>query len=117
MSLFLQIEPNPNCDALDGMLFQPRNNARAISQLRYERNGEAVWCDVTGVDEGGTWTPALACKIDDSGDGSCYLVYGGAWGLRLRDAAAPSAWDLVASTQWGETYLLLGGDASDLQFV
>jgi hypothetical protein len=116
MSLFLQIDPNPNCDALDGMLFQPRTESRGISQLRYERHGEALWCEVVGVEHGGTWAPALACKIDDSGDGSCYLVYGGTWGLRLRVAGAPSPWDLSAPTQWGETYLLLGGDATDLKF-
>ncbi len=117
MSVFIQVDPNPNCDALDGMLFQPRTPSRAISQLRFERNGEAVWCDVTGVDEGAHWSPVLACLIDDSGDGSCYLVYGGGWGIRLRDAANPEAWDLAAPAQWGASYLLLGGDGSDLRFV
>jgi hypothetical protein len=117
MSLFLQIDPNPNCEPLDGMLFQPRTNSRQIDQLRYERNGEEVWCDATGVDEGGRWCPVQACMVDDSGDGSCYLVYGGAWGLRLRDASISAPWDLAAPGQWGVSYLLLGGDGSDLRFV
>jgi hypothetical protein len=44
--------------------------------------------------------------IDDSGDGACYLVVGGAWGLRFRSGG----------TQWGEPCLLLAADDADLQF-
>jgi len=116
MSVFLQIDPNPNCPPLDGMIFQPRGDARPVHQLRYERAGEPVWCDITGVEESGGWTPALACPIDDSGEGACYLVYGGGWGLRLKEPS-PSSWDLTAPDQWGATYLLVGGDGADLQFA
>lgn len=117
MSVFLQIDPNPNCDAMDGMVFRPRTASRAVSQLRFERHGEAVWCDVTGVDDGARWVAATACLIDDSGDGACYLVYGGSWGLRLREAASRADWDVSAPGQWGASYLLLAGDGSDLRFV
>ena len=117
MRIFLQIDPNPNCDPLDGMVFQARTEPRAIGQLRYERNGAAAWCEVTAVDEGPAWSPAMAVRVDDSGDGSCYLVYGGAWGLRLRDASPAAPWALAAPAQWGAPYFLLAGDASDLRFV
>ena len=117
MSVFLQIDPNPNCDPLDGMLFQPRSASREIRQLRYERNGHAAWCDVTGVDQGPAWRPAMACIVDDSGDGACYLVYGGPWVLRLRDSSTPAAWDLTSPAQWGAHYFLLAGDGSDLRFL
>lgn len=115
-SVFLQIDPNPNCEPLDGMVFQPRAASRPVAQLRYERGGAAAWCDVTGVDEGSRWPAAQACLVDDSGDGSCYLVYGGAWGLRLRDASAASPWDMSDGAQWGAPYLLLAGDGGDLRF-
>jgi len=117
MSVFLQIDPNPNCDPLDGMIFQPRTPPRPVAQLRYERNGVAAWCDVTAVDEGPAWTPAQAVIVDDSGDGACYLVYGGAWGLRLRDSSTPAPWDLARPAQWGAQYFLLAGDGADLRFL
>ena len=117
MSVFLQIDPNPNCDPLDGMVFQPRTLPRPVAQLRHERNGVAAWCDVTAVGEGPSWAPAQAVMVDDSGDGACYLVYGGAWGLRLRDSSTPAAWDLAAPAQWGAQYFLLAGDGADLRFL
>ena len=43
-----------------------------------------MWCEITGVAELGTPCPPMACLIDDSGDGACYLVFGAAWGLRLK---------------------------------
>ena len=117
MSVFLQIDPNPNCDALDGMLFQPRTPPRGVGQLRCERNGGALWCDVAAVDDGPRWSAAMAVRVDDSGDGSCYLVYGGAWGLRLRDASNGTPWDVAAPEQWGAAYFLVAGDGSDLRFL
>ena len=39
---------------------------------------------------------------------SCYLVVGGAWGLRLQDA--------ISGEQWGEPYLLMAADGGDLRF-
>jgi hypothetical protein len=48
----------------------------------------------------------MACIVDDSGDGSCYLVFGGAWGLRLKHE----------SGTWGVPYMLLPGDGADLRF-
>ena len=116
MSVFLQIDENPNCPPLDGMIFQPRAASRAIHQLRYERAGASQWCDITAVEEGGRWVPAQACLIDDSGDGACYLVYGGDWGMRLKEASS-AEWDLQAASQWGVGYLLVGGDGADLRFL
>ncbi|HKE21725.1 MAG TPA: hypothetical protein VKB88_04995 [Bryobacteraceae bacterium] len=43
-----------------------------------------MWCSVTGVAESGNPCSAMACLIEDSGDGACHLVFGGAWGLRLK---------------------------------
>lgn len=111
--VLIQIDSNPNCPPMDGLVFQPRMPPRAISQVRTSRHGMEMWCEVTGVDESGMPCPAMACLIEDSGDGACYLIFGGAWGLRLK--ASGHDWDLNDSDQWGEAYLLLPSDESDLR--
>ena len=106
-SIFIQIEENPNCAAMDGQVFQTRSEARAVLEVRVARGGEERWCAITGLDEGGGRCAAHAYVVDDSGDGACYLVVGGLWGLRLRDANGE---------EWGEPYLLMGADGGDLRF-
>ena len=113
--VFISIENNPNCPPLAGQVFQPRTPPRPITHIRRERHGLAAWCAITGLDEDFHATPAMACLIEDSGEGSCYLVFGGTWGLRLTEDSAPD-WDLVDSSQWGESFLLLAGDDSELRF-
>lgn len=80
-----------------------------------EREDGEVWCDLTGIDEAGKPCAATACIIEDSGEGECYLVTGGEWGLRLK-RAGEAGWNLEDSEQWGEAFLILGGDGSDLRF-
>ena len=109
VSIFIQIDANPNCAAMDGQIFQPRSEARAVREIRVSRGGEEHWCAVTGLDEGGAKCDANAYLVDDSGDGACYLVVGGAWGLRFRD--------LAGGEEWGEPYLLMSADGGDLRFV
>jgi len=55
--------------------------------------------------------------VEDSGDGACYLVIGGEWGLRLRPAGSAEEWDLANATQWGATYFLLAGDGGALRLL
>ena len=97
-------------------MFQPRTDPRPVVQVRYERAGVAAWCDITGLDDGGAVCPAMACLVEDSGEGMCYLVFGGAWGLRLRDSSAAEPWSVSDSEQWGVPFLLLSGNAEDLRF-
>lgn len=96
--VLIQVDENPNCESMDGLVFQPRTPPRPVSQVRTLRKGMEVWCDITGVDEGGKACSAMACLIDDSGDGGCRLIFGGTWGLRLTTAEGD---------EWGEAYLLL----------
>ena len=103
-AVYIQIDENPNCSAMDGQVFQPRTEPRAITHVR---RGEE-WCEITGVNEDSRPAPALACLIDDSGEGAAWLIYGGAWGLRLKE---PSG------REWGEPLLLFGPDAADLRFA
>jgi hypothetical protein len=54
--------------------------------------------------------------VEDSGDGACYLLIGGEWGLRLKPAGATGDWDLADAAQWGVQYFLLSGDGATLRF-
>ena len=112
--VLIQVDPNPNCQPMDGLVFQPQTPARAILQIRTLRRGLELWCSITGVDDSGNPCPAMACLIEDSGDGACHLVFGGAWGLRLKTGNCD--WDFNDPDQWGEPYLLLPGDPADLRF-
>jgi len=116
MPVLLQIPDNPNCDAMDAQVFQCRSAMRQVTHVLCERSGGMEWCPVTGVDDGGALCAATACLVEDSGDGACYLVVGGEWGLRLRAAASGGAWDLADGEQWGATYFLVSGDGSSLRF-
>jgi hypothetical protein len=104
--VFIQIDENPNCAAMDGLVFQPKAPPRKVKRVRISRDGVTEWCEIFGMTETGAFCPALASPIDDSGDGACYLVSGGAWGLRLTSK----------SGAFGESYMLLGGDGADLEF-
>lgn len=104
--IFIQIDENPNCAAMDGQVFQPKAPPREVTRVRVARDGSTEWCGITGIGEGGEPCTAIASPIDDSGDGNCYLITGGAWGLRLRGAGG----------DFGEPYLVLGGDGKDLEF-
>jgi hypothetical protein len=117
MPVLLQIPENPNCEHLDGQVFQCRTAPRVVTHMLSEYGGRMDWCPLTGVNEQGTLCDATACIVEDSGDGACYLVVGGEWGLRLKPPASDDAWDLANPTQWGVPYLLLGGDGADLRFL
>ncbi len=105
-TIYIHIDQNPNCEAMDGQVFQPRTTPRAVVKVRAERHGVERWFDVSGVDRDWQLCQALASLIDDSGDGACYLITGGEWGLRLSDDGE----------QWGAPYLMLPGDGSDVRF-
>jgi len=85
--------------------------------LRRRGAGEA-WCAVTGLADRGRPVRALARKVEDSGEGACWLVYGGLWGLRLKEPDCAHAWSLADEAhQWGEPFLLLPADGKDIRFA
>jgi hypothetical protein len=114
MPVLLQIPENPNCEPVHGQVFACRTPSQVVTYVRRRRDGGDAWCSVIGVNADGALCPAMACIVEDSGDGACYLVVGGSWGLRFKDSSAP--WDLEDREQWGEPFLLLGGDGHDLRF-
>ena len=115
MAVYIQIPENPNCRAMDGQVFQCRSAARTVTQVRMGDDGSDEWFAITGIDERGQDCAATACIIEDSGEGECYLIVGGGWGLRFKRSAT-AAWSLEDSAQWGEPFLILGGDGADLRF-
>jgi hypothetical protein len=117
MPVLLQIPENPNCAPMDAQVFQCRSATRTVVEVLCERGGRMEWCAVTGMEDTGALAPATACLVEDSGDGACYLVVGGEWGLRLKLASSNEAWDLANGDQWGEPYFLLSGDGSTLRFA
>ena len=56
---------------------------------------------------------AYAVQVEDSSEGSAYVVYGGDWGLRLRPIESEAPWSLDDPNQSGETHLVLA-DREDL---
>lgn len=116
-AVLIQIDENPNCEPWAGQVFQPLTAPRAVSHVRCDRGGHTVWCAITGIDADGQPTPAMAGLVQDSGDGSCYLVFGDEWGLRLQSESGSGAWDLKNFDQWGLSFLLLPDNGSDLRFV
>ena len=115
MPVFIQIPQNPNCEAVEGQVFQCQSAARIVTHVRRERDGATGWRPITGLEDGGSTCPATACLVEDSGEGMCYLIVGGEWGLRLkRDETG--TWDVGSAGQWGEPFLLLDGSGQDVRF-
>src|SRR5438477_976347 len=108
--MFLRFEENPNFGFCDDRVFQERSETREVSHILRQRDGQELWCPVVGINNVGQPQPAMACKVEDSGEGICYLVYGGLWGLRLRHPTCQDEWAFDDEHQWGEPFLLLPGD-------
>ncbi len=88
-----------------------------VSQVRLARDvDQTEWYDVTGWTTAGTPCPAMIQKVDDSGEGVAFLIYGGEAGLRMRPAAQRASWQLEDLTQWGEPFLLVS-NLSDARLV
>src|SRR5438093_13653932 len=133
--MFLRFEENPNTGFVDDRVFQERSEPRVVTHVLRRRGGRDLWCPITGLNEKGTPVPALARKVEDSGEGMCCLVYGGLWGLRLAEISEGRGamgegksplppllspldiqWSLEDPHQWGEPFLLLSANGADLRF-
>ena len=113
--VLIEIPDNPNCVSVEQRVFHDLAPAQAITQVRLSRpDGVAAWCDVTGWTTAGAPCPARWQKVDDSGEGVAYLVYGGEAGLRFRLAGADGPWRLDAPDQWGEPFLIIA-DVKDVR--
>jgi hypothetical protein len=110
----IEVEPNPNCQGSEQYIFNEIEETRPIRGIRVEDRGREVVCDVTGVSTGGGWVQAYATKINDSGNGTAYLITGGEWGIRIKPShLTGEPWSLTNERQWGEPFKVYG-EAEDI---
>jgi hypothetical protein len=114
--MFLRFEENPNCGFMEDRVFMERTDPHPVTHVLRLRLGEEMWCPVVAMDGTGHPGIALARKVEDSGEGMCWLVYGGLWGLRLKEPVCSDPWSLDDPHQWGEGFLLLPATGVDLRF-
>lgn len=112
--MFLVIEENQNCEAEERVFSESGEKREIDAVLVNSPHGNPVWCDVTGVNSGGQFEPAKATRVEDSSDGTAWLVYGGEWGLRFRPQELEQDWSLKSVSQWGAPFKVL--DESALKF-
>lgn len=115
--ILIEVPGNPNCAGCDQMAFNEADNEiKVIREIRvFTSTGDAV-CDAAAVGSDGSFGPAMARKINDSGEGPAYLIFGGEWGVRFRrktDSVRP--WSLTDRAQWGEPFKVYGL-TDDLKF-
>ncbi len=117
--MFLEVENNPNFDGSYFVRFNELEPPRLLTHIKsYERLSRGEWCQVTGWcdDPEQPLCPAYAQKVDDSGAGTTYIIFGGNWGIRLKPEDHTGEWNLYDNEQWGEGYLSIG-EERDLRFL
>ncbi len=114
--MYLVVEECSNCELTEARVFQERTPPRIVIEVLRTRGGKEVWCPIVAMETGGETGPAFARKVDDSSDGTCYLVYGGRWGIRLKDPSCRDPWSIPEPHQWGEAFLLLPANGAELKF-
>jgi len=117
--MVVEVESNPNCESSLYARFKESGPVRRVEQVRtFERRAEGEWCWVTGWtdDPDSPRCPAHAQRVEDSGAGLTYVVFGGLWGVRLKPVALKEDWSLESRDQWGEPYLALA-DQRDIRYA
>ena len=110
----IEILDNPNCQGTE-RVFHDVEAPQPVACVRVGRDGGSpAWYELTGWTTAGDSCGAHLQKVDDSGAGVSFLVFGGDAGLRLRPAGASGPWSLNDEAQWGEPFLLLG-DVEDVR--
>jgi hypothetical protein len=115
--MYLVIEDNSNCEAQE-RVFSELGNHRPVSHLRLEGpDGTLAWWETAAVNSDGSFGPAQAVQVEDSGAGNAWLIFGSNWGLRFRQEGSKSLWSLTDSFQWGEPFKVLDISADDIRFI
>jgi len=112
----VEVEANDNSLMSADQVYRNMGDPFRVKQVRiYEGEPEGKLCAVTGwsSDDGGRPVEAYAVQIEDSSQGSAYLVYGGDWGVRLAPADSDGRWSMEDPVQWGETHLVMA-DLEDI---
>jgi len=110
--ILIEIPDNSNCAAVDLRVFHDLEPAQPVSQVRLVHDGTPPqWYDVTGWTASAQPCPAWLQKVDDSGDGVAFLLYGGEAGLRFRPSGDQEPWRSESPQQWGEPFLIVADQA------
>ena len=109
--MFLEVEANGNIDETFNMMYRDVSSPREVFCVKYSVNGEEIPVQVKGWDtEKNAPCPAFASRVEESGDGTALLIYGGSGGLRMKPLEDETEWDLASDNQWGETHLVYPTD-------
>jgi len=117
--MFVEVESNRNWESSVFLRFKEVAPAQPVSHVKiYDRTSRGEWCAVTGWcdDCDQPVCSAHAQKVEDSGAGVTFLVFGGNYGVRLKPEKCQDDWDLEQPEQWGEAYLSLS-DERDLRYT
>ena len=107
----IEVEESPNGAASEQFVFKELGKPRPVRAIRAEVKGKETICEVTGVGRGPQWTQAYGVKIADSSEGHAFLIYGSAWGIRLRpERGTKESWDFSSEDQWGEPFKIYGSE-------
>lgn len=110
--MFIEVEPNSNTAISFNMVYRDVSKAREVFCIKYQVGTDNQPVQVTGWDaDTNTPCPALACQIEESGDGIALLIYGGSGGIRMKPLEDESPWDAASSNQWGESHLVYPVDS------
>ena len=110
MLIVIEVEESENSLFAVTRSFQTMEDPRPVSRVvTYGPDGSEGLFEVVGWAEDGP-VAAFATLVDDSGEGSALLLYGGDEGIRLRPEGSTRDWALEEPSQWGEPFLLLAHD-------
>ena len=107
----IEVEESLNGPFREQFVFKELGKPRPVKAIIAEVKGKETVCDVTGVERGGKWVRPYGLKIADSSEGHAFLIYGGAWGIRLKSATHAEPWDFSSANQWGEPFKIYGSEA------
>lgn len=100
---------------MEERVFATHGETRPVTKIQLDQPGGPAWCDVIGMDEEGVLVPAKAERVDDSADGTAWLITGGTWGLRFRLPGSSDQWDVNNPQQWGKPFMVLDSSGKDFQ--
>lgn len=114
--IYIEVEENENSEYMPMQVYEALSPPRPIHKVRLIGHGNAVGIyDVIGwsSENGGSPCPAMYAPVSDSGQAVVHLIFGGDWGIRLRQETSPLDWRVGSPAQFGEPYLMLT-DESDV---
>lgn len=105
----IEVPENPNGPGCEQTAFNEMDDViRPLKRIVVTTSSGDVLCEAASVGADGSFGPAWVRKINDSGEGPAYLIFGGEWGIRLKRADGSGPWSLTDRTQWGEPFKVYG---------